>query len=161
MDTRGLSRHCASCLLYKKSSLLATKKRQECAKEVTFANFAAVDLPVNTSNPHTIGHPRPIASRQSPGRQQGGSAALTFNPTSPVTSQRPLYILQNDSDVEMDINCGDETELDVLGTRPMRQIPRPFNDIEPLEEDLNYPNNADVQIPSTQNSAALLTQSRI
>ncbi|KAG2048807.1 hypothetical protein BDR06DRAFT_1012728 [Suillus hirtellus] len=146
-DTRSLSRHRASCLSYKKSSVLATKKRQERVKEAAFANLAAADLP-------KIGRPRPIAPRRSLGRQRGGSAALTFNPTSPVASQGPLYIPRDDIhvDVEMDINCGDEIDLEVLGTRPMRRIPRLFNDIEPLEEDLNHSDNADKTLfrpPST------------
>lgn len=60
MDTRGLSRHRASCLSYKKSSVLATKKRQERVKEAAFANLAAADLPVSTLNPHVSGPGRSI-----------------------------------------------------------------------------------------------------
>jgi hypothetical protein len=40
-DARGLSRHRASCHFYKKSSVLATQKRRERAKEAVFANMAA------------------------------------------------------------------------------------------------------------------------
>jgi len=46
-DTRGLNRHRASCRFYKKSSILATRKRQEHAKEAVSAHLAH-DLSVNT-----------------------------------------------------------------------------------------------------------------
>lgn len=39
-DTRGLSRHRASCHFYRKSSTLAAKKRQERAREAVFSNLA-------------------------------------------------------------------------------------------------------------------------
>lgn len=37
-----------------------------------------------------------------------------------------------------------------------RRIPRPFYDTQPLEEDLNYSDNADSQDLSTQNSTAVV-----
>lgn len=40
-DTRGLSRHRTSCHFYKRSSVLATQKRQERAKEAVSTNLAA------------------------------------------------------------------------------------------------------------------------
>lgn len=39
-DTCGLSRHRASCHSYRKSSTLATQKRQERAREAVFSNLA-------------------------------------------------------------------------------------------------------------------------
>jgi hypothetical protein len=48
-DARGLNRHRASCHLFKKTSVLASQKRQERAKEAAFAHLAA-DLSVNTSH---------------------------------------------------------------------------------------------------------------
>ncbi|KAG2050289.1 hypothetical protein BDR06DRAFT_974658 [Suillus hirtellus] len=59
MDTCGLSRHCTSCHFYKRSSILATQKRQERAKEAVSANLAA-NLPQSMFL-HRIGHPKPIA----------------------------------------------------------------------------------------------------
>jgi hypothetical protein len=48
-DTRGLSRHRASCHSYRKSSTLATQKRQERAREAVFSNLAP-KLSINVSH---------------------------------------------------------------------------------------------------------------
>jgi hypothetical protein len=47
-DTRGLSRHHASCRFYKKSSVLATQKRRERVKDAVSARLAHTNLSVGT-----------------------------------------------------------------------------------------------------------------
>lgn len=54
-NSRGLSLHRASCLLFKRHSVRAIQKRRERAKEAAFAELAAADLPVNTSSSYVSG----------------------------------------------------------------------------------------------------------
>lgn len=56
-----------------------------------------------------------MAPRRLLARQRGGSTALAFNPTSPVTSRQPLFIPHNDIDDEMDIDCGGGIDSEILG----------------------------------------------
>ncbi|KAG1863495.1 hypothetical protein C8R48DRAFT_773540 [Suillus tomentosus] len=69
---------------------------------------------------------------------------------------------QNDNpDVEMENNPGDEFDYDAAEetSLPMRRIPRPLDHHEPLYDDLNHSDNA--EIPSTQSLASLPARSRI
>lgn len=59
-DARGLSRHRASCHFYKKSSVLASQKRQQRATQAVAANMSITNSnqPVNTSDSHVSGPSR-------------------------------------------------------------------------------------------------------
>ncbi|KAG1855096.1 hypothetical protein C8R48DRAFT_776498 [Suillus tomentosus] len=122
-DARGLSRHRASCHLYKRYSVLATQKRRERAKEASHHDAR-------------IGRVRQTAPFRSP----AGSGIGTLD-SSGLDDLGLSLDLENDVDVEMGANCEDKVDESDDFEQPtcrIRRIPRPFHAIEPIEDDLNY-----------------------
>ncbi|KAG1796316.1 uncharacterized protein HD556DRAFT_1441620 [Suillus plorans] len=163
-DTHGLSRHCTSCHFYKRSSVLATQKRQEHAKEAVSANLAA-NLPQSMSLPR-IGCPRPIAPCDLLlAEQMPGPVAATSDTSGLADLQHSILpgLTHDDTDSAMDVDCGDLLDASDQPAHPIRKIPRPFVDVEPSVEDLNSSDSVDHRVcsASTQNSGALPAPARI
>ncbi|KAG2743859.1 hypothetical protein P692DRAFT_20878151 [Suillus brevipes Sb2] len=166
-DSRGLSRHRATCKHYQSASTLATEKRLERARESIKTSHKLTlhrddRRPQLTTGIAPLGpaenyrdHPKPIVLCKPKTfidhRPINPGASVAHIGTSASTSQDLDVAMEDDTEIE-----GDHDDRPDLRQHPSRRvfIPRGFDDILPTDEDINvshFPRNNPSIATETQN----------